>query len=149
MDVDRDAPAYAEGRIEVDAPRQLVWDVLVAFADWPSWNTGVTSVEYAGPLEPGALFRWKSGPGTIRSRVEEVDAPRAIAWRGKTFGIKAEHAWQLDDADGKTVVATQEGWRGLVVRFLRHSIRPTLQRSIDEGLEALKVEAERRAASTA
>ncbi len=145
MDVDRDAPAYAEGRIDIDAPREVVWDVLVGFAEWPAWNPGVASVEYAGPLEPGALFRWKSGPGTIRSRVEEVDAPRAIAWTGKTFGIKAEHAWQLDEAGGRTVVSTQEGWRGLVVRFLRHSIRPTLQRSIDEGLESLKAEAERRA----
>jgi hypothetical protein len=147
VDVDRDAPAYAEGRIEIAAPRRTVWDVLVGFADWPEWNTGVASVEYAGPLEPGALFRWKSGPGTIRSRVEEVDVPRAIAWTGRTFGIKAAHAWQLEESGGKTVVTTQEAWRGVVVRVLRRTIAPTLQRSIDDGLVALEAEAERRAAS--
>jgi hypothetical protein len=145
VDVDRDAPAYAEGRIEVDAPRDVVWAVLVGFADWPTWNAGVTAVEYAGPLEPGALFRWKAGPGTIRSRVAEVDAPRAVAWTGKTVGIRAEHAWQLEETAGRTVVTTQEAWHGLVVRFLRRSLQSTLQRSTDDGLVALKAEAERRA----
>jgi hypothetical protein len=147
VDVDRDAPAYAEGSIEIDAPRETVWQVLVGFAEWPSWNEGVASVEFAGPLERGALFRWKSGPGTIRSRVEEVDEPAAIAWTGKTVGIKAKHAWQLEAAGpGRTVVTTQESWNGLVVRFLRHSIRPTLQKSIDDMLEALRRESERLAA---
>lgn len=148
MDVDRGAPAYSEGRVEIGAPRATVWDVLVGFTDWPEWNSGVVSVEYAGPLEPGALFRWKSGPGTIRSRVEEVDAPRAIAWSGRTFGIRAEHAWQLEETGGATVVTTQEAWHGVVVRLLRRSIASTLERSIDEGLVALKAEAERRAHSS-
>ena len=147
MDVDRDAPAYAEGRIEIDAPRQAVWDVLVGFADWPAWNEGVSRVQIDGAPAVGTKFRWKSGPGTIRSVIEVFDAPGAVGWSGKTVGIRAHHAWQLTEAGGATVVTTQESWHGIVVRFLKHSIQPTLQRSIDEFLEALKAETERRAAS--
>ena len=145
MDVDRDAPAYAEGRIEVDAPRDTVWQVLTGFAEWPSWNDGVTNVQIDAPPAPGVRFRWKSGPGTIKSVIDEIDAPRAIAWTGKTVGIRAQHAWQLEEGATGTVVTTQEAWHGLVVRLLRHSIRPTLQKSIDEFLDALELESERRA----
>ena len=121
--------------------------MLVGFADWPSWNTGVTSVRIDARPAPGVKFRWKSGPGTIRSVLDDVDAPRAVSWTGKTVGIRAQHAWQLEDGAGRTVVTTQEAWHGLVVRVLRHSIQPTLQRSIDAFLEALKAETERRSAS--
>jgi hypothetical protein len=149
LDVDRDAPAFAEGRIEVDAPIDTVWAVLVGFAEWPSWSSGVSSVRIDAPPAPGVRFRWKSGPGTIKSVIEKLDAPRAVAWRGTTVGIKADHAWQLaaTAAGTGTVVTTQEAWHGLVVRFLRRSIQPTLQRSIDDFLAGLKDEAERRTAT--
>jgi hypothetical protein len=102
-------------------------------------------VEIDAPPAPGVRFRWKAGKGTIKSVLEEVDAPRAVAWTGKTIGIRAAHAWQLEDTGpGRTVVTTQESWHGVVVRVLRHSIAPTLQSSIDDFLASLKVEAERR-----
>ena len=144
MQADPSAPAYAEGEITIDVARALVWLVLTDFVQWPHWNPGVTGVTIDGAVAPGTTFRWKSGRNTIRSELVDVDAPGAISWKGKTTGIKAVHAWQLDDRDGVTVVRTQESWHGLVVKLLRHSIQPTLQQAIDEGLIALKAEAERR-----
>jgi hypothetical protein len=146
VDVDRDAPAYAESTLEVAAPRETVWDVLTGFAEWPTWNDGVARVQIDAPPAPGVKFRWKSGPGTIKSVLDEVDAPRAVSWTGKTVGIRAAHAWQLEEpAPGRTLVSTQESWSGLVVRFLRRSIQPTLQKSIEEMVVALQLESERRA----
>ena len=144
MEADRGAPAFAEGEISIDVPRALVWLVLVDFVGWPRWNPGVSNVTMAGALEPGTEFRWKSGRTTIRSTLVDVDAPGAISWTGKTTGIKAKHAWQLDDHDGDTVVRTQESWSGLVAKLLHHSIQPTLQQAIDDSLVALKTESERR-----
>jgi hypothetical protein len=144
MDIDRTAPAYAEGSIAVDAPRDAVWNVLTDFTSWPNWSPGVKSMRIDGPVAIGARFRWKSGPGTIKSRIEQLDAPRAVAWSGTTVGIKAQHAWELDEVDGRTTVTTRESWRGLVVRLLHHSLQPTLQQAIDDGLVALKAETERR-----
>jgi hypothetical protein len=146
MEVDRNAPAYAEGTIQIDAPRDLVWDVLVGFGEWPSWQAGVSAVFIAEPAAPGVKFKWKTGSGTIRSTIDEVDAPSRISWQGRTLGIKADHAWQLDDVDGGgTRVSTQEGWRGFTVRILRRTLQSTLQQATDDGLVELKAEAERRA----
>jgi hypothetical protein len=144
MDIDRTAPAYAEGSIAVDAPRDAVWNVLTDFTSWPNWSPGVKTMRIDGPVANGARFRWKSGPGTIKSRIEQLDAPRAVAWSGTTVGIKAQHAWELDEVDGRTTVTTRESWRGLVVRLLHRSLQPTLQQAIDDGLVALKAETERR-----
>ena len=131
MDVDRDAPAFAEGELLVDAPRALVWLVLTDFARWPQWSPGVTLVTIDGDVSPGTTFRWKSGRNTIRSEIVDVDAPLRISWQGKSTGIKARHVYQLDERGAGTIVRTAESWSGLVVKVLRHSIAPTLQRSID------------------
>jgi carbon monoxide dehydrogenase subunit G len=146
---DRDAPVFAEGTITIAAARDLVWQVLTDLEGWPAWNPGVKSLTMSGALAVGATFRWKAGPGTIRSKVEECEAPSAVGWTGRTFGIRARHAWQLADGDGgddaTTVVTTQESWRGPIPTLLRGSLATTLQKALDEGLTALKQEAETRA----
>lgn len=144
MDADRDAPAFAEGELLVDAPRALVWLVLTDFARWPQWSPGVSVVTVDGEVAPGTAFRWKSGRNTIKSQLVDVDVPVRLSWTGKTTGIRAKHTYELDERGAGTIVHTAESWSGLVVKLLRHSIEPTLQQSIDDGLAALKAEAERR-----
>jgi uncharacterized protein YndB with AHSA1/START domain len=133
--------------IEIAAPPQVVWDVLTGFERWPQWNPEVKSMSFEGPLEPGSTFRWKAGPGTIVSTLEEVNAPSSIRWRGKTLSIKAIHGWRLEPRDGGTHVETEETFSGLLVRLLRGSLQKTLDRTLGEGLEHLKRESERRAAT--
>ena len=142
---DRDAPVFAEGTITIAAPRDRVWQVLTDFEAWPAWNPGVKSLTLSGGLAVGATFRWKSGPGTIRSKIEACDAPSAIGWTGKTFGIRARHTWQLHAPDdATTVVTTQESWRGPIPTLLRASLTTTLAKALTDGLQALSQEALRR-----
>ena len=145
MDVDREAPVVgsAEGRIE--APPEVVWDVLTGFELWPSWNPDVKSVEVKGPVAEGTEFRWKSRPGTIRSRIERLDRPRLVGWTGRTMGIGAVHVWRLDAHDGGTFVRTEESFSGLLARLMRGRIQRTLDAALESGVRNLKVEAERRA----
>ena len=143
---DRNAPVFAEGSITIAAPRELVWQVLTDLEGWPAWNPGVKSLALSGPLAVGATFRWKAGPGTIRSKIEQYAAPSAIGWTGKTFGIRARHAWQLAASDdGTTIVTTQESWRGPVPSLLRGSLANTLAKALTDGLQALSHETSRRA----
>jgi hypothetical protein len=92
-----------------------------------------------------AAFAWKAGPGTIKSRLQEVDAPGRIAWTGTTFGIKAIDVFRLEARDDGTLLTEQDSWDGLLARLFRSRMHRTLQSAIDHGLEALKAEAERRA----
>jgi hypothetical protein len=138
------APVRSGGEIEIAAPPQVVWEVLTRFENWPNWNPDVKSMSFPGPLAPGTEFRWKAGPGTIVSTLDQVEAPNYIAWRGRTLTIDAYHEWWLEPRDGGTHVRTQESFSGLLARLLRGTLQKALDKSFKDALERLKREAERR-----
>ena len=139
------APVKSSREVEIAAPPEVVWDVLTRFEEWPQWNREVKSMSFEGPVAPGSEFRWKAGPGTIVSTLEQVEPPRLISWRGRTMSIKAMHEWHLEPRDGATSVQTEETFSGLLARLFRGQLQKTLDKSLEEGLEHLKGEAERRA----
>jgi hypothetical protein len=141
------APVRSRREIDVAATPDVVWEVLTDFDRWQEWNPEVKSMSFEGPLAPGAMFRWKAGPGTIVSTVEEIDRPRYIRWRGRTLSIAALHEWRFEGRDGGTQVETDESFSGMLARLLRGSLQKQLDRALEEGLEHLKREAERRAAA--
>jgi hypothetical protein len=139
------APVRSSAEIDIDAPLQVVWDVLTGFENWPDWNPDVKSMSFPGPLAPGSEFRWKAGPGTIVSTLERIEPPRYIAWRGRTLTINAYHEWWLEPHGDGTFVRTQESFYGLLARLFRRPLQKTLDRSFEVALERLKHESERRA----
>ena len=59
------------------------------------------------------------------------------------MSIKALHEWRFEPRDGGTLVKTQESFSGLLARLSRN-LQKTLDKSLVEGLEHLKREAEQR-----
>jgi uncharacterized protein YndB with AHSA1/START domain len=143
MPIDEKAPVSATATVEIAAPPERVWQIITDFEHWPSWNPDVAWAELDGELEPGTAFRWKAGPGVIRSRLMRTDEPSHLEWTGRTMGIRAVHVWHLEPAGGGTVVETRESWDGLLPRLFRGYSTRTLGDSIRRGLDALKVAAER------
>jgi len=147
MEINRNAPATAEGELRIDADPQTVFSVISAIDRWPSWNPDVQSVTVQGPVKPGTGFRWKSGPSTLTSTLQVVDPPHEIAWTGTTMGIKAVHVFRFQASDGGTLAHSEESWEGLIARLLKGYSRKTLDKGIRSILSHLKTEAERRAAA--
>jgi uncharacterized protein YndB with AHSA1/START domain len=81
MEINRNAPATAEGELQIDADPPTVFSVISAIDQWPSWNPDVKAV----------TLRWKSGPSTLTSTLQVIDPPHEIAWTGTTSG-PADHA---------------------------------------------------------
>lgn len=140
-----EAPVRSKREVEIAATPEVVWDVLTGFEQWPDWNPDVKSMSFGGPVEPGSEFRWKAGPGTIVSTLEQVDRPSYIRWRGRTLSVKALHEWWFEPSSGGTRVETEESFSGFLARLFRGSLQKTLDRSTESGLEHLKRESERRA----
>ena len=147
MDIDRNAPATAEGELGIDADPSTVFSVIAAIDRWPSWNPDVRSVQLQGPVQPGTVFRWKAGPSTLTSTLQVVDPPGEIAWTGTTMGIKAVHVFRFQARDGGTLARSEESWEGLLASVLKGYSRRTLDKGIRSVLAHLKTEAERRAAA--
>ncbi len=147
MEADHGAPVCESAEIVIDARPEIVWDTLADLPSWPRWMPGVKSVDLAGPFGVGTRFRWKAGPGTIRSELLESDRPRSLGWRGRTLGVDALHVWRFEEQGDGTRVCTEESWSGLLVRVLPRAMSKTVRKALDDGLPALKSEAERRARS--
>jgi uncharacterized protein YndB with AHSA1/START domain len=147
MRVDEQAPVIGSSEGLVAAPSEVVWDVLTDFEGWPGWNPDVKAMTVEGAVAEGTKFRWKAGPGTIRSRVERLDRPRLAGWTGKTLGIDAVHVWHLEPRDGGTFVRTEESFSGFLPRLLRGRMQKTLDAALETGLQHLRVAAERRASA--
>jgi uncharacterized protein YndB with AHSA1/START domain len=142
--INESAPVVSRSEIEIAAPPDAVWDVVTDFERWPSWLRDVKSMSVEGPVAPGTVLRWKAGPGTITSTIQRVERPRLIAWTGRTLGIDAIHFWHFEERDGGTFVRTEESYDGLTARLLRRSLQKTLDTALDDGLQDLKAEVERR-----
>ena len=144
MRVNEGAPVVGSAGIEVAADPEVVWEVLTAIEDWPSWNPDVASASLEGELAEGSRFSWKSGRATITSTLQQVERPRLIAWTGRTLGLRAIHVYRLEAHGGHTLVSSEESWEGPVARVFRRRMQKTLESALEAGLIHLKEEAERR-----
>jgi hypothetical protein len=107
MEINRNAPATAEGEIRINAEPHTVFSVIAGVNEWPSWNPDVRSAMLEGALEPGSVFRWRSGPSSLTSTLEVVDPPREIAWTGTTMRIKAVHVFRFEAMGGGTLARSE------------------------------------------
>jgi uncharacterized protein YndB with AHSA1/START domain len=147
MDINRSAPATAAGEAQIDADPQTVFSVISGIDEWPSWNGDVKSAKLEGPVQPGTVFRWKSGPSSLVSTLQVVNPPNEISWTGKTMSIKAIHVFRFEPKDGGTLARSEESWEGFVASLLKGYSRKTLDKGIKDVLSHLKTEAERRVAA--
>jgi hypothetical protein len=147
MEINRSAPATAVGETQIDADPQTVFAVIAAIDEWPSWNEDVKSAKLEGPLQPGTVFRWKSGPTSLVSTLQVVDPPNELAWTGKAMTIRAVHVFRFEPRDGGTLARSEESWDGVIATLLKGYSRKTLDKGIKDVLSHLKTEAERRAAA--
>jgi uncharacterized protein YndB with AHSA1/START domain len=144
QEIDAQAPVVGSSEIEVAADPEAAWAVLTQIERWPSWNPAIKSVSFQGGLEEGSEFRWKAGPGTIRSTIRDLDPPWRIAWTGTSLGLKAIHVHTFERHEGGTLVRTEESYHGLAARLFRGRLQKMLDGALQDELRHLKAEAERR-----
>ena len=117
--------------IDIDAPPERVWDVLVDFPAWKEWNPFIPSV--TGRLEVGARLHIIVSPPGIKSmefkpKVFAVRPGEEILWGGSFLLVvfRGDHTFLLEPLpDGGTRFRQRERFRGFVCQ---HSA----ERSADE-----------------
>jgi hypothetical protein len=135
--------------VEIDAPASVVWQMLVDFDAFATWNPFITSAE--GPVQVGGRLTLRMQPMTgsavtLRPTVVEVVEGRRLRWQGR-FKVRglfdADHLFVVEPRGADSRLVQQEKFSGLLVPFL--------QRSLDRGTlpafhamnKALKERAER------
>jgi hypothetical protein len=140
--------------IDIEAPAEMVWELLIDFTAYPTWNPFITRAE--GPVEVGGRLTFRMQPVggsavTLRPTVVEVVEGHRLRWHGR-LGVRG-----LFDADHLFILASHGATRSRLVQREQFSglLVPFVQRSLDRGTlpafqamnTALKDRAERATAS--
>lgn len=111
--------------VEIDAPKDRVWQALTDFARYPEWNPFIAGV--AGDIAAGRRVRvtltLPGGEERIQRPLLTVfDPPHELRWRQTTlFGIvlEAEHFFRLtESAEGRTRLMQGANYRGWAVQYM-------------------------------
>lgn len=119
--------------IDIDAPPERVWEVLIDFPAWKEWNPFIPSV--IGKLEVGASLRITVSPPGIKSmefrpKVFTLRPEQEILWGGSFLRVvyRGDHAMLLEPLPGgRTHFRQRERFRGPMVLIMSGMIRATEQ----------------------
>jgi hypothetical protein len=141
-----------ETRIDIDATPEEVWEVLMDFPSYPSWNPMVVAI--AGEAKPGQRLevtiamnggrRMKFTPTVV-----EYEPGRRFGWLGKLRlrGLfDGLHRFQIEPDGAAATFVHSEEFRGLLPPFLGKVLRDTHD-SVVAMNEALAREVARRHAA--
>ena len=137
-------------QIEINAPAERVWTLLMDFPAYGRWNPFIRSIEGRAAVgETLKAFIQPPGSGGLRVApvVLAADPNRAFRWKGKLLlpGLfDGEHFFELEPAAGGTVFRHGEIFSGLLVPLLKGTLDGATRQGFIAMNEALKREAERK-----
>lgn len=141
---------HLQTQIDIQAPRERVWAVLMDFPAHARWNPFVRSIE--GEARVGARLaihlQPPGGGGGMRFRpvVRVVEPQREFGWLGRLLvpGLfDGEHTFRLESLpDGGTRLHHGEDFSGLLVPLFGKSLEGGTRAGFEAMNGALKREAE-------
>jgi hypothetical protein len=126
------APRTIEHSIDIAASPDEVWRVLTATNEDAEWNPFMTSL--TGDLSVGGrlavTIRPRKKSMTFKPTVVAVEDGRLIRWQG-SLGVRGifdgEHELLVEPtAEGTTRLTQRERFTGLLIPFMRGTLRDTL-----------------------
>src|SRR5206468_7057660 len=125
--------------IEIDAPPEHVWAVLIDFEKFPDWNPFIRRI-HGNALVGSRLDVLLGASGTrpmrFRPTVKAVVPHRELRWLGRLglpWLFDGEHIFQIEPLGSTRVRFIQrERFRGLLVPLLARSLNRDARRGFEE-----------------
>jgi hypothetical protein len=119
--------------IDINAPPERVWEVLIDFPAWKQWNPFIPSV--TGKLALGSLLHITVAPPGLKAmefkpEVFAINPGREILWGGSFLLVlyRGDHSMVLEPLSaGRTRFRQRERFRGPIVLFMNSLFKPTEQ----------------------
>jgi hypothetical protein len=128
--------------IEIAAPPERVWTVLIDFDSYPDWNPFIRRITGQPAVGSRLEVRLEPPEGrgmTFKPSVLKAQAHQEFAWLGRLMvpGIfDGEHRFELHPRNGGTLFVQREVFKGIVDALLGGSLR---------GFDAMNAALKRRA----
>lgn len=137
---------FVHNEIEIAAPPQVVWDILIQAETWPEWYKGAENVQVQdsdqGLLSKDATFTWKTMGIHFESQVKEFNPPTRLSWESRKPKIKGYHAWLIEPTDSGCRLITDESQYGWLTFFEKTLLPNKLRKLHDVWLAEIKKKAE-------
>lgn len=130
---------------DIQAPPQVVWDLLTDPSSYRDWNPAVLSIE--GAMSPGSKIKLVSIASPQRSfslTVTSMQAPVRMVWSdGMPLGLfRGVRTYRLGPVRAGTTFSMTEEFSGPLAGLIAKSI-PDLTDSFDQFADGLQAAAER------
>jgi hypothetical protein len=134
--LDQEAALVSASSVEIEAPVEAVWAVIVALRDWRTWAPGVEMPDLA-EVAPDISFRWRLNGVPILSTIGVVDLGRELNWTGAFLWFRAVERYVLEPlGPTRTRVTLGESMAGAVLPLFYSSRR--MQAKHERWLAAFK-----------
>ncbi len=136
--------------IQINAPKQKVWEILTNFSAYPNWNPFIKSIK--GDFIEGKKVEVHIVPlGTIgmiiKPRVLCFKIHEEIRWQGNLLfpGLfDGEHIFQLREIDSNTTLFIHsENFKGILIPFFKKMLDQNTRDGFNAMNEKLKELCER------
>ena len=128
--------------IQIDAPPQQVWDVLVAADAYTDWNSTVISLTGDIALEEDIAIVVHEDPDrTFELVVSEFIAPNHMVWEDGNAMFRGVRTFSLRDHEGGTAFAMEEVFSGKMLGMIEGEL-PDFRKSFEKFASDLKTEVE-------
>ena len=135
------APADFKIVVDINAPPDRVFEMMVDVERWPEWNSAVTSVRRMdeGPFATGSKAQvWQPKLWPAVWQVTEIDKPRCFIWITRSPGVEIEGGhWVEADGAASRVTLTLR-FSGLLGRLASRIYGKLSQRYIATEAEDLR-----------
>jgi hypothetical protein len=139
-----------ETKIEINAPAQLVWQILTDFKSYPEWNPFIRKI--SGEAKTGSKLQVVVQPPgsramTFKPLVVQAEPYRELRWLGRLLipGLfDGEHRFVIEPSGENKVLFTHaEIFKGLLVPMLWKSLDGNTRKGFQQMNQALKKLAEK------
>ena len=131
-------------KIIIQAPRQVVWEVLMDLDNYQSWNTFTPKVETNFEVGTDVILHVNmNGNGKLLKQKEQIlwfKEGKSMAWGIPTrFPVKTERAQILRTVDSETTeYITYDKFWGVLTPLVMALYRKKIQQGFDDVAEGLK-----------
>ncbi len=89
-----------EREVEIDAPVETVWEVMVNPNHWPQWFPGVESVSNVTSISEGGTFEWSDEGRTGRGVIVKMEPMERLEIMTQMGDDKDAHIFKLRSSGG-------------------------------------------------
>ncbi|OGP58863.1 MAG: hypothetical protein A2V67_19300 [Deltaproteobacteria bacterium RBG_13_61_14] len=144
------AEIKTEKAIEINAPVDKVWKLMLDIPSWPRWFPTLKAAGMISgqPLAQGSVFYFKLGlvgPAmNMKVTITASEPNKRVAWAGGMLGVTGVHSFDFEAQGDKTRVTSREVLQGPMVGLMKLLFNDDdLGKLHQDWNSALKAEAER------